>query len=329
MKTKISSDLLNLIRKNDSFLIVGHVNPEGDSIGSSLAFALGLKKFGKKYVHVVSKDPVPENLNFLPSSRMIQHKIPKKKYDVAILIDCNHIERTGFKELNAGRTAVIDHHVLPENAGSSDFYTSLSASFIDPDAAAAGLLVYKVLSALKITFDRNMATNLYTALLVDTGGFRYSNATPEALKVASEMVESGAAPWDISKELYENNPYGAMKLQGLSLSTLEKKDGIAWITVTRAMFRKTGTGAEDCEEFVDLPRKIKDIEVAIFFRQDGNRSYKVSFRSKGKANVQKIARIFGGGGHVAAAGCMVKGNLKEVQTKVFRAVRKALKENKK
>jgi len=321
---KISSDLLNLIKKNNSFLIVGHINPEGDSIGSSLALALGLKEIGKKNVCVLSRDPVPENLQFLPASNLVKQKMPQKKYDVAILIDCNHIERTGFNTLNSVKTAIIDHHVLPDNADQNDFYKSLSASFIDPDAAAAGLLVYKVLTALKITFDRKIATNLYTALLVDTGGFRYSNASPEALMTASHLVESGAVPWSISKELYENSLFRAMKLQGLSLSTLERKNGIAWITVTNAMFKKTDTSAEDCDAFVDLPRQIKNIEVAIFFRQDGSSSYKVSFRSKGRANVQKIAKSFGGGGHVAAAGCKVKGTLKEVQARVFKAVRKEL-----
>ena len=324
MKTKISSDLLNLIKNSNSFLIVGHINPEGDSLGSSLALALGLKKLGKKNVHVVSRDPVPENLNFLPSSRLVKHKIPRKKHDVAILVDCNHIDRTGFNSLNAVKTAVIDHHVLPDNADRSDFYKSVSASFIDPAAAAAGLLVYKVLSALKITLTREMATNLYTALMVDTGGFRYSNASPEALMAASQLVKSGAVPLNISTELYENNPFSAMKLQGLALATIDTKDGMAWITVTKTMFKKTGTTAEDCDEFVDLPRRIKGIEVAIFFRQDGNSSYKVSFRSKGKANVQKIAESFGGGGHVAAAGCKIKGSLKDVQTKVFKAVRKEI-----
>lgn len=324
MKTKISFDLLNLIKNNNSFLIVGHINPEGDSIGSSLALALGLKKFGKKDVSVVSRDPVPENLKFLPSSRLVKQKIPRKKHDVAILVDCNHIDRTGFNSLNSANTAVIDHHVLPDNADRSDFYKSLSASLIDHNAAAAGLLVYKVLSALNIPFDKEMATNLYAALLVDTGGFRYSNSSSEALKIASQLVEAGAVPLNISTELYENSPFSAMKLQGLSLATLEKKDGMAWITVTSAMFRKTDTVAEDCDAFVDLPRKIKDVEVAIFFRQDGNRSYKVSFRSKGNANVQKIAMSFGGGGHVAAAGCKVKGTLKEVQKKVFSVVRKEI-----
>jgi len=114
MKTKISSDLLNLIKNNNSFLIVGHINPEGDSIGSSLALALGLKKIGKKNVYVLSRDPVPANLNFLPSSNLVKQKLPRKKYDVVILVDCNHIERTGFNTLNSVKAAVIDHHVLPD-----------------------------------------------------------------------------------------------------------------------------------------------------------------------------------------------------------------------
>ena len=121
--------------------------------------------------------------------------------------------------------------------------------------------------------------------------------------------------------------YEGMKLLGLSLATLERKDGISWITTTKGMFEKTGTTAADCEDFVDFPRKVKDTEVAIFFRQAGDRSFKISLRSKGSVNVQKIAKSFGGGGHVAAAGCKVKGTLKDVQDRVIRVVRQAIKES--
>ncbi|NOZ68529.1 MAG: bifunctional oligoribonuclease/PAP phosphatase NrnA [Deferribacteres bacterium] len=326
--TKVSSKLLNLIRRNSSFLIVGHINPEADSLGSSLALALGLSKIGKKDICVLSRDPVPENLRFLPSSKKVRHKPPGREFDVLFIVDCNDPERTGFKGLRAAKTAVIDHHVLPAGAGKSEFYNSLSASLIDPDAAATGVLVYKVLTALKIPIDKNMAENLYAAILVDTGGFRYSNSSPESLKIASRLVEAGAKPWDITKDVYESIPFRSMKLLGLSLSTLEKKDGVAWITTTRAMFRKTGATAEDAEDFVDYPRKVKDIDVAVFFRQDGMKSFKISLRSKGRVNVQKIAKRFNGGGHVAAAGCTVNGTLKEVQDKVLKAVRAALKESK-
>jgi phosphoesterase RecJ-like protein len=322
---KISSKLLNLIKKSDSFIISGHINPEGDSLGSCLALALGLKKLGKS-VSVLSRDPVPETLQFLPSSRLVKHSPPKKKVDLLIIVDCNELSRTGLKDFNATNIAIIDHHILPSSAPDLEFHKNIAASHIDPDSAAAGVLVYKVLNGLKVPMDKNIATNLYTAILTDTGGFRYGNSSAESLLIASHLVEAGASPWSISKELYENTPFKSMKLLGHSLSTLERKDGIAWININRNMFQKTGTTAEDCEDFVDFPRKVRGIEVAIFFRQDSKITFKLSLRSKGKVNVQKIAKSFGGGGHAAAAGCSVKGTFKEVQTKVFRAVRKAIKE---
>ncbi len=326
--TKISSKLLNLIKQSSSFLIVGHINPEGDSIGSSLALALGLKKLGKKDICVLSKDPVPENLKFLPWARTIKRRRPAREFDVVVLVDCNSMERTGFETFRARKTAIIDHHVLPAETAKSPFYTSLSAGIIDPGAAAAGLLVFKVLKALKVELDKTIATNLYAAILIDTGGFRYSNSSPESLKTACHLVEAGASPWNISKEIFENIPFRGLKLLGLTLATLERKDGIAWITTTEDMFRETGTTSEDCEEFVDFPRKVKGAEVAIFFRQAGENVYKLSLRSKGKVNVRKIAKSFGGGGHDAAAGCKVTGSLKEVQNKVLKVARKALKETK-
>jgi len=324
---KTSSKLVNLIRKNKSFLIAGHINPEGDSIGSCLALALGLKKIGKKNVTVLSRDPVPEVLQFLPSAGLIRQRPPQKECDVLIIVDCNMMERTGFETLPAKTIAIVDHHVLPAGAARSAFYKSVAAHVIDPHAAAAGLLVYNLLSDLKITIDKSIATNLYTALLVDTGGFRYSNTSPEALRTACHLVEAGARPWDIAKEVYENIPYKSMSLLGLSLSTIDKKGDIAWMTSTQDMFVKTGTKAEDAEDFVDYPRKVKGSRVAVYFRQDGNKAFKLSLRSKDNVDVQKIAKSFGGGGHKAAAGCKVNGTLEEVQKKVFSAVRKAIRED--
>jgi phosphoesterase RecJ-like protein len=156
---KISSKLLNLIKKNKSFLIVGHINPEGDSIGSSLALALGLLKMGKKDVKVLSKDPVPEILKFLPGSKMIKQKPPRKEVDVLIIVDCNTIARTGFNNLRAKKTAIIDHHIKPANSAGSEFYRSLSASDIYPEAAAAGILVYKTLVGLKIPMDKKIGNS--------------------------------------------------------------------------------------------------------------------------------------------------------------------------
>jgi phosphoesterase RecJ-like protein len=327
-KTKISSKLLNLIKRNKSFIIVGHINPEGDAIGSALALALGLKKLGKKDVSVLSRDGVPESLIFLPAAKSVKKKPPRNKVDVLFIVDCNTMERTGFQGLKAKHTVIIDHHIPPVEADKSEFYRKLAAVFIDPHAAATGMLIYKVLTSLRIPMDKKIAANLYTAILVDTGGFRYSNTSPESLRMACHLVQAGATPWDITKELYESVPFRSMKLLGLSLATLEMRDGIAWITTTSDMMKNTGTTAEDCEDFVDFPRKVKEIKVAVFFREDAENVFKISLRSKGRVNVQEIANSFGGGGHFAAAGCKIKGPLKEVQDKVFKAVRKAIKEAK-
>ncbi|MBI5674942.1 MAG: bifunctional oligoribonuclease/PAP phosphatase NrnA [Nitrospirae bacterium] len=321
---KISSKLLSIIRQNKSFLIVCHINPEGDAIGSILALAYGLKILGKKDVCVLSRDGVPETLKFLPSSKTIKQTPPKKVFDVLCIVDCNTLERTGFKDLKARNTIIIDHHILPDDADKSELYRKLSASVIDPEAAAAGMLIYRLLTSLKIPIDKNIATNLYTALLVDTGGFHYSNVSPESLAIASHLVEAGARPWDITKELYESVPLKRMELLGLSLSTLDSKDRIAWIITTMDMLKKTGTTAEDTEDFVEFPRKIKEIEAAVFLREDNIDLFKISLRSKGRVNVEKVAKSFGGGGHAAAAGCRIKGTLQEVQNKVFKAIRKEL-----
>ncbi|MBI4848184.1 MAG: bifunctional oligoribonuclease/PAP phosphatase NrnA [Nitrospirae bacterium] len=327
MKTKISSKLLNVIKQNKSFILVGHINPEGDAIGSVLALALGLKQMGKKEIYTLSNDGVPEILRFLPLSKTIKQTPPKKEVDVLCIVDCNTLERTGFKELKAKHTIIIDHHVPPDDAEKSELYRKLSASVIDTGAAATGILIYKLLSALKVTIDKNIATNLYTALLVDTGGFRYSNTSPESLKIAYHLIQAGARPWDIAKELFESVPYKSMKLLGLSLATLDTQDGIAWITTTADMFRETGATAEDSEDFVDFPRKVKGIEAAVFFREDDKDVFKLSLRSKGRISVEKIAKSFGGGGHFAAAGCRIKGPLKEVQKKVFAAIQEEMKNN--
>lgn len=322
---KVPSKLLSVIRENKSFLIVSHINPEGDAVGSCIALALGLKKIGKKEVYILSRDPVPEILKFLPSSKLVRQRVPRKMFDVLLVVDCNTIERTGLKNLRARNTFIIDHHILPVNIARSGAYNYLSGSFIDPEASAAGELVYKVLVALKIPVDREMAVNLYTAILIDTGGFRYANTTPESLKIASGLVEIGAEPWRITKEVHESVPHNAVKLLALAFATLEKRGKIAWITVTKEMLKKTGTTAEDTEDFVDYPRKIKGIEAAVFFREDGRGLYKISLRSKGGVDVAEIARKFGGGGHAPAAGCRLKGTLQEVKSKVLTAVRSAVK----
>lgn len=314
---RIPAELLKLIRENNKFLITGHVNPEGDSIGSCLALALGLKKMKKK-VCVLSKDPVPDMLKFLPCSDLIKNRMPAGNFDVLFLIDCNTMKRTGFENLRAKTTAVIDHHMAKKEH-------LHDIAWIVPEAAAAGELVYKLLKALNIPIDKKISINLFTAVFTDTGGFRYSNTTPESMKISCELIKAGAKPWDVTKEVYENISFDRMRLLTMSLSTLEKRDDIGWMTATRRMLENTNTSAQDTESFVNYPRKIKGIEVAVFFRENNKNLYKISLRSKGKVNVADIAKMFGGGGHASAAGCEINGSLPDVERKIFKAARNAIK----
>jgi phosphoesterase RecJ-like protein len=324
MKTRISTKLLNVIRDNRTFLIVSHINPEGDAIGSCIALAMGLKKLGKS-VYLLNRDPVPEILKFLPFSSTIKQKVPSRKFDVLVVVDCASVERTGLKNLRANTTLIIDHH-QPQKRNQRD--SSLNQStvrFIDPNASATGEIVYRLLKALSITIDKTIALNLYTAIYTDTGGFRYSNTKSETLDIASGLIKTGVNPWQVTKEVYESLSINRLKLLALTLSTLKKDGNIAWITITKDMFKKTGTSVEDTENFVDYPRMIKDVEVAVLLREERKNLYKISLRSKADIDVEKIARNFGGGGHENASGCRINGSIKEVKRKLSLAIRNAKK----
>jgi phosphoesterase RecJ-like protein len=321
---KIPPKLRDIVKENNKFLIVSHINPEADAIGSCIGLALGLRKLGK-HTRILSRDPIPGTLQFLPRADLVSTKIPSAAFDVLFLIDCNDPQRTGLPGLQAQATVIIDHHIPTPNITRHTFNSRQLIKLIDKDASAAGELVYRVLHYLDITIDRPIATNLYTSIYSDTGGFRYSNTGQATLKIAASLIEAGASPWEITKEIYESVPEKTLRLLALTLTTMERNGAIASLTINRHMFNKTKTSAEDTENFVDYPRKIKGVEVAVLFREEARNVYKLSMRSKGTVNVAEIARTFGGGGHANAAGCRLSGTLPEVKKKAFGAIRKAMK----
>lgn len=316
--------LQRLIKDHRDFLIATHINPEGDAIGSCIALALGLNKLGKK-TRILSRDPLPDSLRFLPASRLIKTKPPGRTPDVLLIVDCNSPERTGFRDLRAHAVGIIDHHVPTPDVTRRSFHAGSLVNYIEPGASAAGELVYRLLDALHVEIDRKIATNLYASIYTDTGGFRYANTTTESLQISALLIEAGADPWYITRQVYENIPYRRMQLLTLALSTLERDGSYAWITIKQSMYRKTGTSSQDTEDFANFPRSIEGIEVAASFREEKKDLYKISLRSKGTVNVQKVARLLGGGGHAGAAGCRVRGPLKEVQNRIRSAIKKALK----
>lgn len=320
--------ILELIRGSKRILISSHENPDGDAIGSTLALGLGLEQIGKEVV-LYNKDGVPELLQFLPQSDRIRKSLKDVEgtFDIAFAVDCTGTQRAGeeFEDfLRTGRcrrVVIVDHHQT--NNSSADLH------LLDPRSSSTGVIVYSVLKSLSVEIDNAIAENVYTTIIGDTGSFRYSNTNPETFRVAAELVEHGVDPAEVSEALFESEPLRKLKLIGLVLNTLEVSADkrIASVFVDRNMFAESGARREDTEGIVNIPRSIKGVEVAVFFREETGKDgslWKVSFRSKGKVDVAEIAEAFGGGGHKRAAGCSVPGSLTEVKDKIFGSIREVL-----
>lgn len=318
--TETIQKIVDEIRRSDSFLVTSHESPDGDAVGSSLALASFLRKLGK-HVCVHLCDPVPELYAFLPGADTVRSHIPERDFDVAFVLDIGELRRAGdefcrFKRI--GKLVNLDHHLACEEFG--------AYNLIDPTAAATGVLVYRIASTYGYRIDAETALCLYVSIITDTGSFRYSNANREAFTIAGEMVECGVNAWDVAEKIYENQPQKRLELLALALDTLEVIKGgmAASVTVTLDMYARTGADAELTDGFVNYPRSIRGVEVAIFFRQLEERKFKIGFRSKGKVNVAAFAAGLGGGGHHNAAGCTLEGTLEEVKASVYKIVEDAL-----
>lgn len=313
-------NIVEAIRQSRTVLVTSHEGPDGDAIGSSLGMAAFLRAIGKQVtVHLV--DPVPELYRFLPGAELVRSDIPDQEFDLAIVLDVGEFRRAGtqfcaFRRI--GQTVNLDHHLSCEDFG--------HYNLIDSEAAATGVLVWRIASAYGFAADHDTALCLYVAILTDTGSFRYSNANREAFETAGLLMEQGGLnAWSVSEKLYESQPRKRLELLSRVLPTLEfVRDGqVASVTITLPMYAETGASAELTDGFVNYPRSVAGVEVAILFRQLEERRFKVGFRSKGKVNVALLAQGFGGGGHHNAAGGQVEGTLEQVKQIVYGAVEAA------
>jgi len=311
---KVPDKLVRAILEARSFLIVIHINPDGDALGSALALSRVLKKMGRE-VTLINNDPIPLMYRYLPGWEAFSRTVPETEPDVLILLDCGEVERTGFKKLPGKLKLVVDHHLTKQNFG--DIKWGLS------DASSTGEMVFNLIRALDAPLDKDTALCLYTAIVTDTGGFRYSSTSPSSFRAAAELLEAGVDPWHVTKKLYESISSERMALMGKALNSMKRNGEVAVISVTDSMYKETGTSAEDTESFANLARSIKGVEVAVFIRQIGPDSFKISMRSKGRVNVAAIAEAMGGGGHHNAAGGLMKGRLDEVEKRVTTMVQDA------
>uniref|UniRef100_A0A831U1F9 Bifunctional oligoribonuclease/PAP phosphatase NrnA n=1 Tax=Geobacter metallireducens TaxID=28232 RepID=A0A831U1F9_GEOME len=312
--------IIEEVRSNGSFLITTHENPDGDAVGSSLALALYLRRLGKD-VTIHFCDPVPDLYAFLPLAGEVTQTLHDRDYDVCFVLDVGEFRRAGKQVAECrriGKFINIDHHLTSDHFG--------FINYIDPKAAATGILVHRIIKGAGDAVDYETALCLYTAIITDTGSFRYSNANPEAFAVAGELVSTGINTWSIAEKLYESQPRQRLELLALALSTMtvSPRGDYASITVTLDMYEKTGASAELTDGFVNYPRSIRGVEVSVFFREIAPGLFKVGFRSKGKIDVARIASVFGGGGHHNAAGVTMSGSLEEIKARLFSHLESAL-----
>lgn len=310
-------ELLNALRREDRFSIITHISPDGDGLGSALALAAALDQAGKETA-VYCRDAVPHQYRFLPRWEAFRPMDDVTDFQTLVLVDCNDLDRIGIAKGQAGNitfrsSIVIDHHESERPFG--------DIRWIEPHAAATGMMIERLIPALGLTINRDMALSLYTAIIVDTGNFRYENTTGEVLTTAARLVEAGAEPHLIAGEVFDSWTEGRFRLFIEVLGTLEIRDDVAFMTVTQEMLRKTKTSVSDVETFVSFPKILRNVKTAVLLREMDDGAYKVSLRSKNAVNVAKIAETLGGGGHKNAAGCKIRDDAATSRERLFQLIR--------
>ncbi len=311
------------LTEHDQFLVVSHVQPDGDAVSSTLVVGWLLSCLGKKYV-MVNEGPIPKRMEYLWQSEHIVDlsQTPlSESHKFVICVDCADFKRTGKSSLHFSEDARIlniDHH--PTN----DAYGEVN--LIIPNAAATVEILYDLIRFMKLEMNQSVATAIYTGLLTDTGGFRYSSTTPKVMAAASTLLEYGVDGPGLSELLLEQMTLPQLRLLTRALNELQiSEDGkISWVSLNDNDMKMTGAIHEDLEGIVNYPRNIQGVEVGLLFKVINENAVKVSMRSAGLVDVANVAQSFGGGGHVRAAGARIEGTLEEIVPRVIEQVKKQL-----
>lgn len=302
--------------------VTTHINADGDAAGSVAAMARLLPQLGPKPI-VVNPTPWPALFAFLRvglDDRTGSGAEALRSAGALVALDVSDIKRlgslAGAAKALPGPRIVIDHHV-PTDEPAGDIVLA------DTTACATGELLYDMAMVLKLELDLAIAEALYTAILTDTGGFRYSNTTPRAHAIAAQLIAFGVDPELTYRRIYASLSPGRLQLLRDALDTLgvDSKFGLSWVSITNDAMDRYGVGSDDLDGIVEHPRSVAGTRVALFFRDLGYGKVKVSFRSTGDVDVNALARQFGGGGHEKASGALVTGTLNDVRDRVVQAAR--------
>jgi bifunctional oligoribonuclease and PAP phosphatase NrnA len=291
-------------------VITSHVRPDGDSIGSSLALAWALRERGID-ARVVHRDPPTPQLAEFPGTSDIEvgSAIPQGT-EAVVVLECGDLSRTGLSGFDGLPIVNIDHH--PGNTGYGDVH------WFDGTAAALGEVIFDIITELGVPISPQMATQLFVAVVTDTGSFKYPGVSPRTFFTSARLLEAGADPVSVARKLYDSHSLARLRLQGAVLQTLEvEQDGrVALLTVTDAMLAAAGSAPEETDGLINLPLTVKSIQAVACFKEAGDGHWRVSLRSKGDIDVGQVARGFGGGGHRNASGCTLQGPLDSVRERI-------------
>jgi bifunctional oligoribonuclease and PAP phosphatase NrnA len=310
------------LRDHRRFTVLSHVRPDGDALGSQIAFALSLQKMGKD-ARAWNEDGMLEKYSFLPGAEILSTPPAEpEEFDVAIALDTATQNRLGTAA-EAVRSAKvwinIDHH--PSNPRYGDLV------YIDPDSPSTGQILFELMKSERLPIDRVIAENLFAAISTDTGSFQYPNTNARTFEIAAELVRGGVDVGQLSQQLYESYPRRRIELLRSLLGTMRfEADGkIASFSLSLKVAAELGVKPEDNEGLIDHLRAIHGVIVAVFFEELPDGKVRVSMRSKNEAaDVCAICVQFGGGGHTLAAGARIRGTLPEVEERVLREVRTTL-----
>jgi phosphoesterase RecJ-like protein len=286
--------------------VASHQRPDGDAIGSAMAMALALRELGKDATVVTDAIP-PVFLQPFPDVAGIQIT-PEvhDTFDAALIMECSELTRTGVGGLDRSPVINIDHH--PGNK----VYGAIN--WIDESAAACGEMAFTLIAALGVRLTKEIATHVYLAVLTDTGSFHFSHLTPRTYEIAQRCVEAGADPQWIARTHYDSNSLSRVRIFGAVMNGMVIVDEgrVAMLAITRQTMDDLNGTSDDLEGLINFPLTVKDIEAVAFFKEIGDREWRVSLRSKGSVDIGAIARNFKGGGHTNAAGCSTTGSLDTV-----------------
>jgi len=319
--SSVLKQLVSEIEKVPEVALFSHVSPDGDCLGSMLALGIALNSLGKK-VSYYNAGPFPENLKFLPAVQCVSTSLPEVLPTMLVFIDCAEAERAdGISKADHffGKVVVnIDHHVSNDHFG--------TINWVDPEAAATGEMIYQLVKKLGVVITREIAINLYTAIITDTGRFSFSNTTARSFKIAADLVKTGINLAEINNILFEHKSLAQTKLLHKALSNLEllQNGKIAVIVLSRQDFMESGAEENLSEGLVNYARNIEQVEAAALLKEINTNDIRVSFRSNNWVDVNSVAAKFGGGGHVRASGCTIDLPLAEAKKIVVSALEEAL-----